>query len=305
MRKVVLLAVFSILFSNISSTNAVALEKCFAELPDSEWIAGQPTLVTNSLNYDLVGTVTSNPDVLTVSKNWNLPVGMFFDNTNFETVYRYIGKTCAERIIKVPGTFSDFTTNPISEIEDKIKNSAINFEVGEKNLQTFRATASSLSKVKANANVFSNGLIKGKWLDWSWENKDFTKFQELFGPSRSSFINNLDFNGIFYRIQNGCAEFSYISDLNTDKAPVMVGTPQLISQKWGAMFVNFNSTKTCLIDTFMVFGNSGNFKIYNFATFSLKPIGKLKNTVINCKNGNTTKKVTALRPKCPVGFIKK
>jgi hypothetical protein len=153
--------------------------------------------------------------------------------------------------------------------------------------------------------VLSNGLNEGKWLDWPVGNDGFSKFQELFGPGRSSFLSNIEFNGIFYRIQNGCGEFSYIADLKTDKSPPMVGTPQLISNKWGAMFINFNSTKTCLLDTFLVFGNSQNYKIYNVATFSLKPVGKLKNINISCKKGNVIKKVSGLRPKCPAGFIKK
>ena len=305
MRKVIIVAIFSIFFAIFPLTNSVALDKCFSELSDSEWNSGQPIIVTNSLNYDLVGTKTTSPDVLTVSNNWNLPMGLFFENTTFETTYRYIGKNCSERIIKVPGIFTNFQTNPISEIENNIKSSASNFEIGEKNLQTFTNAAKALNAVKGNVKVLSNGLNEGKWLDWPVGNDGFSKFQELFGPGRSSFLSNIEFNGIFYRIQNGCGEFSYIADLKTDKSPLMVGTPQLISNKWGAMFINFNSTKTCLLDTFLVFGNSQNYKIYNVATFSLKPVGKLKNINISCKKGNVIKKVSGLRPKCPAGFIKK
>jgi hypothetical protein len=71
------------------------------------------------------------------------------------------------------------------------------------------------------------------------------------------------------------------------------------------MFIAFNSSKTCLIDTYIVFGAGNSQKIYNLATFSLKPIGKLKNTSIVCKSGSSTKKLTGLRPKCPIGFTKK
>ena len=305
MRKVIIFAIFSILFTNFSSTNAIALDKCFSELPDSEWSSGQPVTVTNSLNYYLVGTKTTSPDVLTVPSNWNLPMEMFFENTTFEITYRYIGKNCSERIVKVPGIFTNFQMNPISEIENNIKSSASNFEVGEKNSQTFTNATKALNSVKGNVKVLSNGLNQGKWLDWPVGNDGFSKFQELFGPGRSSFLNNIEFNGIFYRIQNGCGEFSYIADLKTDKSPPMVGTPQLISNKWGAMFINFNSTKTCFLDTFLIFGNSQNYKIYNVATFSLKPVGKLKNTNISCKKGNVIKKVSGLRPKCSVGFTKK
>jgi hypothetical protein len=100
MRKVIIVAIFSIFFAIFPLTNSVALDKCFSELSDSEWNSGQPIIVTNSLNYDLVGTKTTSPDVLTVSNNWNLPMGLFFENTTFETTYRYIGKNCSERIIK-------------------------------------------------------------------------------------------------------------------------------------------------------------------------------------------------------------
>jgi hypothetical protein len=305
MRKALIVALFSIILLNLQSINAVALDKCFSELADSEWNLGEPTLVTKALNFDLVGTITTNPDITTVPKNWNLPSNLFFEITNFEITYRYIGKNCSERKIKVPGNFTNFQTNPISEIENAIKATASNFEVGEKNLQSFTNSSKMLSQVNANVNVFSNGLIKGKWLDWSWGNESFTKFQELFGPGKSSFLRDIGFNGVFYRTQKNCAEFSFISGLNTDKSPAMVGTPQIISNKWGAMFINFNSTKSCLIDTFLIFGNSENYKIYNFATFSLKPIGKLKNTTLSCKSGSTIKKITALRPKCPTGFVKK
>ena len=305
MRKVIILAIFSVLFTNFSSTNAIALDKCFSELPDSEWSSGQPVIVTNSLNYDLVGTKTTSPDVLTVPSNWNLPMGMFFENTTFEITYRYVGKSCTERIIKIPGSFIDYQTAPISDLENQIKTSAANFEVGEKNLQTFKSMASALKQVKGNASINSNGLIKGKWLDWSMGNESFEKFQQSFGPGRSSFLDQLEFKGIFYRIQNKCGEFSYIAELNTDKSPAMVGTPQIISNKWGAMFIAFNSSKTCLIDTYIVFGAGNSQKIYNLATFSLKPIGKLKNTSIVCKSGSSTKKSTGLRPKCPIGFTKK
>jgi hypothetical protein len=305
MKKVAILLVSALISINLFSINAFAVDRCFSELADSEWNYGEPTVVAKSLNYDLVGTVSTNPDLTTVPKNWNLPASLFFENTIFDTTYRYIGKSCSERIIKVPGNFINFQTNPISEIESAIKATASNFEVGEKNLQTFTNSYKALNQVKANVNVFSNGLIKGKWLDWSWDNQSFTKFQESFGPSRSSFLNNLGFNGIFYRVQKNCAEFSFISDLNTDKSPAMVGTPQIISNKWGAMFINFNSSNACLIDTLLIFGNSENYKIYNFATFSLKPVGKLKNITINCKSGSAIKKTTALRPKCPAGFVKK
>jgi hypothetical protein len=305
MKKVAIVAIFSIFFVVFPSTNSLALDKCFSELSDSEWNFGQPTIVTNSLNYDLVGTKTTSPDMLTVSNNWNLPMGLFFEKIDFETTYRYIGKSCTERIIKIPGSFIDFQTAPISDLENQIKSSASNFEAGEKNLATFKSIASTLKQVKGNASINSNGLIKGKWLDWSMGNESFEKFQQSFGPGRSSFLDQLEFKGIFYRIQNGCGEFSYIADLKTDKSPPMVGTPQLISNKWGAMFINFNSTKTCLLDTFLVFGNSQNYKIYNVATFSLKPVGKLKNINISCKKGNVIKKVSGLRPKCPAGFIKK
>jgi hypothetical protein len=305
MKKVAIVAIFSIFFVVFPSTNSLALDKCFSELSDSEWNFGQPTIVTNSLNYDLVGTKTTSPDMLTVSNNWNLPMGLFFEKIDFETTYRYIGKSCTERIIKIPGSFIDFQTTPISDLENQIKSSASNFEVGEKNLATFKSIASTLKQVKGNASINSNGLIKGKWLDWSMGNESFEKFQQSFGPGRSSFLDQLEFKGIFYRIQNKCGEFSYIAELNTDKSPAMVGTPQIISSKWGAMFIAFNSSKTCLIDTYIVFGAGNSQKIYNLATFSLKPIGKFKNTSILCKNGSSTKKLTGLRPKCPIGFTKK
>jgi hypothetical protein len=305
MKKVAFLLISALISVNLFSINAYAVDKCFSEIADSEWNNGVPTVVARSLNYDLVGTVSTNPDITTVPKNWNLPASLFFENTNFDITYRYIGKSCTERIIKVPGSFANFQTNPTSEIENAIKSKAINFEVGEKNLQLFTNASKTLSQVKANVNVYPNGLVKGKWLDWSWGNTNFNTFQDLFGPGKSVFLTDLGFNGIFYRVQNNCAEFSFISDVNTDKSPVMVGTPQIISSKWGAMFINFNSSSSCSIDTFLVFGNSENYKIYNFATFSLKPIGKLKNTTLTCKSGSVTKKITALRPKCPVGYFQK
>lgn len=310
--KKILSVVFCILSSSIFySTNAIAQQMCFFEVPDSAWNNGEPAQVASKLNFNLVGKRTSNVPLLAISN-------LTYEGISFITTYEYSGTECSTRFIKVVGNTNgieviyksteDWKTNirksaknfeaekinidTVDKVVTKINNSVITLKVNGKNgnFQTDRtAVLSEMTGIKSLTSVlqqlvFINDQIYGQ------SNNYLTILQSkgdcVFYPTTASNYDGLRDGiktvGISGRFASSL-KFETLKDCNIK---ILLASPST----WGG---GLDTMKT---------GLTG---FIQLADVVFRPqLSTPSKATINCIKGKSTKKVTAVNPKCPAGYKK-
>lgn len=310
--KKILSVVFYILSSSIFySTNANAQQMCFFEVPDSAWNNGEPAQVASKLNFNLVGKRTSNVPLLAISN-------LTYEGISFFTTYEYSGTECSTRLIKVVGntngieviykSLEDWKTNIrksaknfeaekmnidlVDKIVTKINNSVVTLKVNGKNgnYQTDRtAVLSEMTDIKSLTSAlqqlaFINDQIYGQ------SNNYLTILQSkgdcVFYPTTASNFDGLRDGiktvGISGRFASNL-KFETLKDCNIK---ILLASPST----WGG---GLDTMKT---------GLTG---FIQLADVVFRPqLSTPSKATINCIKGKSTKKVTAVNPKCPAGYKK-
>jgi hypothetical protein len=289
MRKVVLLAVFSILFSNISSTNAIALEKCLANFADSEWANGTPSGVRSLLGFDLVETIKRPQSPQAIHRFY------LYGEHTVETVYTYKGKNCLSREITVSNLISAQTINYEFATFDEYFTSlkSPNFLWTQNTIDFYSNLKEYFSKKKFVVN--GKQLLSGndghpKAIQELLRNKADLYSSQMFVPA-----------GAFIYFPTRCAHW-----INTNGEKLYAVSAGHAYAEYDSKII-FESNGECIgelklsgfTDGLLPSGVKEKISDIKYVVTSTSPT-----TTITCKKGKTSKKVKGVNPKCPTGYKK-
>jgi hypothetical protein len=269
---------------------ASAAENCLANFADIEWSNGTPSGVKSLLGFDLVEKITKTPSYIESIQTSFAPINNYFlfgEFTEYLT-YNYVGKNCTSRDVVVSRFINENSINyKYASLSDRIDAEASNFQVKQNSIKFYDELKKYLTKqtfeVNNKESENSSALLISRFIDQE-ESKYDRKVVSL-GSASDWFIYFPSKCGSFMqRVTPG------------QISPFPVAAPL----NWAAYTpIEFKSNGNCLAELRIGGQYSVAEKISDVKYF-VKASSPTK--VITCTKGKLTKKVTAVKPKCPAGY---
>ena len=312
MKRISIVGCLIVFLSSIFPIPVSASEVCLSSYPDSAWTTGAPSAVvsfiqSNSKDYsgglsfyewesapgkwskydemNLSAGGVSKPE--SILQNFIQPIFRFpfwagaKDGDQIRATYVYTGRNCETRTVVVSPLKVYFESN---------------FLFYEKDYESFLKTISP----NFSGETYYRSLVP-KNISIKLDNAEGEKF--VLG--KSYFYNRYEISNqlpeplaesTLFHFSNGC----FSRPLATDLRP----------KWWAGREGVFNKTGNCSAKLYFYAKPDGKlFTLYNYGTIdfadvqksSIKPTAAQK-TTITCVKGKLTKKVTAVKPKCPAGY---
>ena len=330
---------------SVPGNSASATEVCLANFQDSEWRNGQPNnVILNSdliLSKASVSFVNLNGDYIKInflpeefrSIKFKIKAGLsqtYFLNSSSKLsfVWVYEGKSCLRRVIEIE-------TNAVEPTQEFSVAALELWANNRSGLNTSRLNFKEIALAKeiflrASEYVSNNPKVSVKYRDFeavkNLTSDDYRENERFEFPQRTiqdyiqslisleyklenpTYLSNLKY--IFLNLQayspDGCIRF-HINDIIRQQDG-LEGKDSLYSPRpYG--FYYFPKKQDCKFN--LVYFSTDYDQAIPLGQIILQPVVEKSNsafgkkTTITCIKGKVTKKVTAVKPKCPAGYRKK
>jgi hypothetical protein len=167
-KRIVAVVVMALTGLLVPVSQSSAMEPCFASIPDSAWINGEPAEVTASLGFDLVGTNSSPRDYFSrmskaVFMNLNHLAEFLLNPKDKVTKYKYIGKNCTERNVTIAGGLTPITLENIEVAKNFFVAKASNFKEADTTKLAIENLASKFNGKTISIPVDGKLVSKPRW----------------------------------------------------------------------------------------------------------------------------------------------